>query len=109
MYPKKIVDFAEDIVYDIFSEEALSSELIADGLDFELFKENVKKHGLELFLRGDEPSFSKEDFLKIIEQTLLEGALNGLMEKKLIDAIDNENGETIYFGTKKLTSLLKNC
>lgn len=109
MYPKEVVEFAKDAVNALKKENQLFNELNSLCIGIDLLEEKFLKLGLSNFINGREMEIKKEEFLALIEEALFETNLATLVDKKLIDSIENEKGEIVYFGTKKLISLLKKC
>jgi hypothetical protein len=56
---------------------------------------------MKKWIDGDEEEPTYEELLGIMQKTITYGIIYGLKEKKLIDTIEDENGEEVVFLTKK--------
>lgn len=57
---------------------------------------------MEKFLNGSEDYIaSPEEISRVIANTVVQTNLDSLMKENLIDGIENENGEMVYFLTEK--------
>ena len=54
-----------------------------------------------------EETFSEGEMEQLLTSTILQTNLDSLMNDNLIDSIENENGETVYFMTEKGRELHK--
>ena len=57
---------------------------------------------LSNFIAGKEGSLLSEDqALKVLNETMIQTNLDSLMDQGLIDGIENEDGEMVYWATEK--------
>jgi hypothetical protein len=70
---------------------------------------------LEQFLNGGEDVLlvSESEFEQILSYALIQTCLDSLLDEKLIDTIENEHGENVYWltsdGKNRAKKLTKNC
>jgi predicted transcriptional regulator len=59
------------------------------------------------FISGDDYTLTESQATEVITHTILQTNLDSLMDSGLIDGIENENGEMVYFTTNKGKDTLK--
>lgn len=93
-YPQPVKDFAAEMV------RCLEGEFNRE-LNEEIFRDCCLEKGLEKFINGDDIEFTIEEVERIVSDAVMETALVGLMEKGLVNNIEDETGETVYFLTEE--------
>ena len=70
---------------------------------------------LEQFLNGEDDALliSESEFEQLLSHALIQTCLDSLLDDKLIDTIENEHGENVYWltsdGKDRAKKLIKNC
>lgn len=59
------------------------------------------------FISGSDYLFNEDEVSKILTTTIIQTNLDSLMDEKLIDGIEDENGEMKYWPTEKGKELAK--
>ena len=104
-YPKIVVDKTNELVEvlkDInFFEE---NEIEVDSSIIDLICKKLVIKFIDGQLSEDEyvyNSFSEEEVSNLLHEIIVLGTLNSLKEKGIIDSIENENNEEMFFLTKE--------
>lgn len=70
---------------------------------------NAAEHYLSNFISGNEDKLLTEDqALEILNKTIINTNLDSLMDQGLIDGIENEDGEMVYWATDEGKKVAKN-
>jgi len=100
MYPQEVIEVAEKI-YPAFEEELL--------LEIMQSKKWLKQNAIQVICEFMLPKFlddgdfllTEEDVLDLYRKCLVDLSLSSLKEKGLLDGIENETGEEVFFLTEK--------
>lgn len=97
IYPQPVLDMTKEVIADLHKSDFFNKEectvKAAESILNELFNDK--------FLAGNPIAFSSdEEINETLGFIILESTFGSLMEKGLIDMIDDENGNRIPFVTK---------
>ena len=104
MYPQQIIDYAEDISNHFTSwaeNEDLEPTKFCQILTYEISKRVFPKWIKD----STEFLLDEAEILDALQFAYTEYHLQSLQDKGLIDCIDNEEGETIWFPTEKASQI----
>jgi hypothetical protein len=99
MYPKQVEDYST-LISDHFRPWAVEQGADPDKF-VEFFKESLSKKTFPKWLNGGEIILTEQDVIECLNYSWAEYNLNSLKDKGLIDSIENENGEEIWFPTEE--------
>lgn len=94
-YPNQVVTRATELFNALKTFREEEKDLKEEVL-FELLQRNL----FDKFIGGIPMEFEEQEFSDLLTLSLIESAVEGLIEKGLIDSIENEEGEEILFATK---------
>lgn len=102
-YPLAVSELSERIVNSLKEDEIFKAEQIVEDVAFLNFSEFF----LEKWVNGDSSGeITADEFVFIMKKTIIGSNLISLKNKELIDSIENENGEMVYFLTPAGKSFL---
>lgn len=100
MYPQQISDYAFD-VSNHFRDWAIDEQIDPDKF-CEIVQDEICKEVLPKWLNdSDDFELNDDELLEVIKISFTEYNLYSLQSKGLVDSIENEHGETIWFATEK--------
>ena len=94
MYPVAVQNRAKQLVNDI--AEILVEEDISESEMTKSFSSRL----LPYFLAGKELSLSANEIEDALDEAILASTYNSLVSKGLMDCVENEEGENVYFLTE---------
>ena len=97
MYPQSVNEFVARVVDSIEESGFLKEENIDKESATEAFGEII----FDKWKRGDELIMTEEEAIKGMQMSVVISGMKELMRKNLVDTIEDENGEPIYFLTKE--------
>ena len=97
MYPQSVNEFVAKVVDSLEESGFLKQENIDRESAIEAFGEII----FEKWMRGDELIMTEEEATKGMQMSVVISAMKNLMNEKLVDTIEDENGEPVYFLTKE--------
>jgi len=99
-YPQQVIDWVNA------TEEALGEDFFNDDLFTNLeiavntYREIAGQAAFESWVATGEVDLTDEDLETIMGNTILQSAIRSLREKKLIDWVEDEHGEPVYWVTE---------
>jgi len=93
IWPDVVVNHVDGIF------QAISETLDPEEVSPEILRSQLSKHLLDKHLNGQEFILSEEEFTQIYMLSSIETTLQQLQEKKLVNSIENEHGELVYWLT----------
>lgn len=93
-YPEQVQEYVRglsDSIHDEFGEDIEKS----------LFEKHAAHKALGKFLTGEEIQLNEKDLGDVVSLAIAETILNSLKEKGLVDSLENESEEEIFFLTSK--------
>jgi hypothetical protein len=75
-------------------------EIISDELSEEELRNSLGQKFLNRFLSGDNLELNEQEYVEAIGEACLSTAYNSLVDKGLLDFIEDENGEQHFFLTE---------
>jgi hypothetical protein len=97
MYPQSVNEFVARVVDSIEESGFLKDENVDRESAIEAFGEII----FDKWKRGDELIMTEEEAIKGMQMSVVISGMKELMRKNLVDTIEDENGEPIYFLTKE--------
>ena len=97
MYPQSVNEFVARVVDSLEKSGFLKKEDIDRESATEAFGEII----FNKWKRGDELIMTEEEAIKGMQMSKFISGMKELMRKNLVDTIEDENGEPIYFLTKE--------
>ena len=107
MYPEIITEYTDDLS-NHFREWAKTEDLDPDKFCTILSYELSKRVFPKWIKDSSDFLLEEEEILDAMNFSYTDYQLQSLKDKVLIDCIDNEDGETIWFPTEKAKSLDQN-
>ena len=99
MYPKQVEDYSI-LISDHFKQWAVEQGANPDKF-VEFLKESLSKKTFPKWLNGGEIILTEQEVIECVNYSWAEYNLNYLKDQGLIDSIENENGEEIWFPTEE--------
>lgn len=97
-YPKPVSEITEKLLDSLIEEKFFEEEQADYNITFRRFADLA----LSKWINGnDMEDFSEEEFSSILRYSIIESDLTRLNDKGILDSMENENGETVYFLTEK--------
>jgi len=93
-YPQPVQDYVNEIIDSI--KEDFDSEF-----GIEEFRKNCSEKILEKFINGEDLVLDEDEMISVLNLTTAETILNNLKRKEIVDSIEDEHGEEIYFLTAR--------
>jgi hypothetical protein len=106
MYPEKVTEYTDDLA-NHFREWAKTEDLDPDKFCTILSYELSKRVFPKWIKDSSDFLLDEQEILDAMNFSYTEYHLQSLQDKGLIDCIDNEDGETIWFPTEKAKSIDK--
>jgi len=106
MYPQKIEEYST-IVANGFKDWTIEQGSDPNKL-FTYIKDSVSEKVFKKWLNSEDIILTESEAIECLNFAWTEYNLNSLKEKGLVDSIENENGEVVWFPTengKKYTNL----
>jgi len=97
MYPQSVNEFVAQVVQSLDESGFLTENDVDKESAIKAFGEVV----FERWKRGDDLVMSEEDAIKGMQLSIVEFIMKQLMNKNMIDSIEDENGEQVFFLTEK--------
>jgi hypothetical protein len=97
MYPQSVNEFVAQVVQSLDESGFLTENDVDKESATKAFGEVVFKR----WKRGDDLVMSEEDAIKGMQLSIFESSMKRLVSKKMVDSIEDENGEEIFFLTEK--------
>lgn len=94
MYPLAVQKRAKDMVNDI------SEILIEEDISAKEMEKSFSSRLIKRFLEGTELILSGDEIEEALDEAILATTYNSLVEKGLMDCVENEKGENVYFLTE---------
>jgi hypothetical protein len=100
-YPQEVQDYSEEIVSSFKKYYNLNEFSNPDDF-IDIFTNMICEKCLKLWVE-DSTDFRLDagELEKITSTAITQAHLNSLLSKGLIDGVENENGEMVYFATEK--------
>jgi hypothetical protein len=99
-YPSDITSYVDEITSEFKEYAILEFSFPHDFLD--LFEEALCKRSLDKWIIDSENfKISGEELAEIAQFVTTQTHINALMKKGLVDGIEDETGEMVYFPTEK--------
>jgi hypothetical protein len=106
MYPKQIEEYST-IISEHFKSWAIEQD--ADANRFSNYmKDSVCKKVFPKWLNSEDVILNESEVIECLNYAWAEYNLNSLKEKGLIDSIEDENGEEVWFPTEAGKKTVKN-
>lgn len=97
-YPPSVSEITEKLLESLTEEKFFEEEQADYDITFKRFADSA----LSKWVKGDDmEDFSEEEFSSILRYSIVESDLVRLNKKGLLDSMEDENGETVYFLTEK--------
>lgn len=97
-YPESVSEVTERLLEGLKEAEFFEKEDADYNITFKRFADFF----LQRWLRGEDlEDFPEDQFSKILNSSIIESDLLRLKDKDLLDCIENEDGEMLYFITEK--------
>lgn len=100
-YPEPVALISEKFITVLEESRFFSDEDVDENITFKEFADSI----LPKWINGedihDEELLSEDDFSRILNLSIFKTNLESLRNKNLIDSIEDEKGEEIFFLTKK--------
>lgn len=97
-YPESVSEFVEKLLESLEEEGFFEKEGADYNITFGRFADSV----LKKWVKGEDiESISEEEFVGILNLSIVQSDLQGLTERGVLDTIENEEGEPMYFLTEK--------
>lgn len=97
-YPKPVSEITEKLLDSLIEEKFFEEEQADYNITFRRFADSA----LSKWINGnDMEDFSEEEFSSILRYSIIESDLTRLNDKGILDSMEDENGETVYFLTEK--------
>ena len=97
-YPKPVAELTEKLLDGLEEEKFFESEQADYNITFRRFADLA----LKKWINGDDiEDFTEDEFSQILRFSMVETDLLRLSERGLLDSIENEEGEEMYFLTEK--------
>lgn len=104
-YPERVSDITEKILDELKNEKFFEQE----DADYDITFKRFAEFFMTKWIRGEDlREISEEEFSSIIHSSIVESDLERLKAKNLLDCIEDENGEMLYFITKEGRETLGN-
>ena len=104
-YPPSVSEITEKLLESLTEERFFEEEQADYDITFKRFADSA----LSKWVKGDDiEDFSEEEFSSILRYSIVESDLVRLNKKGLLDSMEDENGETVYFLTEKGKSEMSN-
>jgi DNA-binding PadR family transcriptional regulator len=97
MYPQSVNEFVAQVVDSLEESGFLKEEKVDRESAIEAFGEII----FDKWKRGDELIMTEEEAIKGMQMSVVISSMKELTRKNLVDTIEDENGEPIYFLTKQ--------
>ena len=97
-YPPSVSEMTEKLLESLTEEKFFEEEQADYDITFKRFADSA----LSKWVKGNDiEDFSEEEFSSILRYSIVESDLVRLNKKGLLDSMEDENGETVYFLTEK--------
>jgi predicted transcriptional regulator len=97
-YPPSVSEITEKLLESLTEEKFFEEEQADYDITFKRFADSA----LSKWVKGNDiEDFSEEEFSSILRYSIVESDLVRLNKKGLLDSMEDENGETVYFLTEK--------
>lgn len=97
-YPKPVSELTEKLLDGLEEENFFETERADYNITFRRFADS----SLRKWIKGEDmEDFTEEEFSQILRLSMVESDLTRMSEKGLLDSIEDENGESMYFLTEK--------
>jgi predicted transcriptional regulator len=98
VYPDSVSKLTEKLLEGLEEEGFFEREGADYNITFKRFADSVFKN----WLSGEDlDSISEEEFSKILNLSIIQSDLEGLKNRGVLETIENEEGEPMYFLTEK--------
>jgi hypothetical protein len=97
MYPQPVREFVEKVIQSLDK----SGFLIENDVDYESATKAFSGIVFERWKRGDELVMTEEEAMEGMKLSIFEATMKSLIKKNMVDTIENQNGEPVYFLTKE--------
>lgn len=97
VYPEIVEQRINESIAILKSEDYLKE----NNIDEEVIKDLFGQIYLPKFIKGEKLILTIEEYESLIRESMAQSTLNSLMNKGLIDGIEDEHGEMVYFLTPK--------
>lgn len=98
MYPQKVEEYCK-IITDHFKSWAIEQEADPDKFSH-YFNDSLCKKVFPKWLNSEDIILTENEVIECLNFAWAEYNLNSLKEKGLIDSIEDENGEEVWFPTQ---------
>lgn len=97
-YPVSVSELTEKLLEGLEEEGFFEKEGADYNITFKRFADSVFKN----WIKGEElENISEEEFTGILNLSIIQSDLQGLTDRGVLDTIENEEGEPMYFLTEK--------
>jgi predicted transcriptional regulator len=97
-YPRPVSELTQKLLEGLEEEDFFETEKADYNITFRRFADSA----LRKWIKGEEmEDFTEDEFSQILRFSMVETDLNRMEEKGLLDSIEDENGESMYFLTDK--------
>lgn len=97
-YPASVSELAEKLLEGLEEEGFFEREGADYNITFKRFADSIFKN----WVKGEDlENISEEEFSQILNLSIIQSDLQGLTERGVLDTIENEEGEPMYFLTEK--------
>ena len=97
-YPSSVSDVTERLLEGLEEAEFFEKE----GADYEVTFKRFADFFLTRWVNGEDmEDFPEEEFSDILNRSIIESDIKRLSDRKLLDCIEDERGETLYFVTEE--------
>ena len=97
-YPTSVADVTERLLEGLEEAEFFAKEEADYNVTFKRFADFF----LGRWVNGEElEDFPEEEFSNILNKSIIESDIKRLSDRNLLDCIEDEKGETLYFVTEK--------
>ncbi len=97
-YPPSVSEITEKLMEGLTEEKFFDEEQADYDITFKRFAD----FALSKWVSGkDLEDFTEDEFSSILKYSIVESDLIRLNKKGILDSMENENGETVYFLTEK--------
>lgn len=97
-YPKPVSELTEKLLDGLEEEDFFKTENANYDITFRRFADSA----LKKWIKGDDmEDFTEEEFSQILRFSMVESDLLRMQERGILDSIEDDNGEQMYFLTEK--------
>lgn len=100
-YPEPVEKFSQSLFDTLCKTEFFSENDITSEVVFQKAKGHIQKAVFESWLEDGETKMTEEILETLLRKIMAENLLHSLHEKGMIDYVEDENGEEVFFLTEK--------